>query len=97
MSFLGSCDKSPCGSLITGDVSVCSFLKRSRRHAICVGNRLDIGCIVISVEDHLLVRGNHLRMLLLELLLYIVVDEFQRTLINEAGHSEREHILALVD
>ncbi len=93
------CREQPPGrSLIAGDVAVCPFRKiLDRLDYIGVRYDLKVRCIVESVLQHLPVRGRHLRMLLGELPLQVFEDVVQRTVVDEAGHAESEHILALHD
>ena len=95
--LLCCCKKTPRSSLVSCDVSVEALLLVSRLDVICIRNSLDVGCIVIAVLKHLLVRSDHLRLLLSELLLKILEDVLHRTVVDVASHSESEHVLAFVD
>ena len=67
----------------------------SRLNGVCVCNQLNVGSIIETVTENLLVWLNHLGMLLGELLLQISEDVLQRTIVNEASHSKRKHVLTL--
>ena len=66
----------------------------SRFDIICIRYRLDIGCIIVAVLEYLLVRFDKFRLLLSELALKILEDVLHRTVVDIAGHTEGEHILA---
>ena len=96
--FLGGGEQAPGRGLVARDVAVGALLEPLRRRdRIGVGNRLDVGGVVEAVVEHLLVGGDHLGVLLGELLLQIGVDVLQRTAVDVAGHAEGEHVLALED
>ena len=90
------CDETPGRRLVSGNVPVCPGLEPGGSDTVCICNSLDIRSIVETVKDNLAVRGYHLGMLLAEFLLNIIVDILQRAAVDEAGHSEGEHVLALV-
>ena len=95
--LLCCCKESPCCCLVTIDVSVKSLWLVCRLDAVCVGDCLDIRCIIETILENLLVRLHKLRLLLSELALEILEDILHRTIIDVACHTESEHILALLD
>ena len=93
-----SCSHQPPGScLVTGDVPVGALLQLCGSDVIGVRNHLEISRIIETVLKDFLVRGDHLRMLLAELVFQVLQDVIERPVENEAGHPEGEHVLALVD
>ena len=97
MGFLGSGEQPPGNSLIAGHVPVKALLEFCGLHGIGVRYGLDVGGVVETVIQNLPVRLYELGMLLREFFLDIAVNIFKRTAVDEAGHSQSEHILAFED
>ena len=57
---------------------------------------MDIGGIIVAVEKHLAVGSYKFRMLLSKFAVQIGVDIVQRAAVDKTGHTQSEHILALV-
>ena len=95
--LLGSGEQSPGGGLVAGHVAVGALLELGGSHRIGIGDGLHVGGIVEAVVQDLLVGLDHLRVLLGELALEVLVDVLEGPAVDVAGHAEREHVLAFVD
>ena len=95
--FLRCGYEAPGKGLVAGYVPVYSFLVNAGSYGVGVSYRLDVGRIVETIVHHFPVGLDHLRMLLAETTLEIGVDIIERTVVDEACHTQSEHVLALVD